>query len=93
VDRWDGDAPKAEIIALNEDSRQIFEGVTDSNLRFSITGVPPGTYRLFAWPGVDSVEYRSLGLLKRYEQDSIEVSLETGTPAGQVELKPIEKER
>lgn len=93
VGRWAGDAPKAEIIALNEDSRQIFEGVTDSNLRFSITGVPPGSYRLFAWPGVDSVEYRSLGLLKRYEQDSTEVSLESGAMAAQVELKPIEKER
>jgi hypothetical protein len=93
VDRWSGDAPKAEVLALNEDSGQIFEGLTDSNLRFSITGVPPGSYRLFAWPGVDSVEYRSLGLLKRYEQDSTQVSLENGAIAGQVELSPIENER
>jgi hypothetical protein len=93
VESWEGDFSKAEVIALNEDSWQIFEGVTDSNRRFSIPGVPPGSYRLYAWPGVDSVEYRSLGLLKRYEQDSSEVFLGTGAMTSNLELTPITKAR
>lgn len=93
VESWEGDFPKAEVIALNEDSSQIFEGVTDSNRRFSISGVPPGSYRLYAWPGVDSVEYRSLSLLKRYEQDSTEVSLANGGLTSNLELTPITKTR
>jgi hypothetical protein len=41
---------------------------SDSNGKFTITGVPPGDYKLFAWPaGVPSGSFYNATFMKRYE--------------------------
>ncbi len=91
VKQWENVALHAEVIALDEQTGQIYETVTDSERRFALTGLAPGAYRLYAWPGVDIVEYRNPNILKRYDQDSTSVSIEEGSVSSPVELDPISK--
>ena len=74
-----------------EDSGEIYRVTTDTQRNFSFAGVKPGTYRLFAWPGVDTVEYRNPLVLSKYNNDSTEVRVDQSVGSA-IELSPIEKE-
>ncbi len=93
VNAWDGNASKAEVVAQSEDSGEIYETTTDKQRRFSFNGLRPGSYQLYAWPGVDTVEYRNPKVLKRYNQDSTSAEVKGGVLGSSVTLTPIEKLR
>lgn len=93
VKEWEGSAVSAEVIAQSEDSGAIYKVTTDKQRNFSFAGVKPGEYRLFAWPGVDTIEYRNPLILRKYNNDSTEVRVDQGRIGSAIELSPIEKER
>lgn len=93
VTPWDSAPAHAQVVALNEQSGQIYATITDAERRFSFKGLAPGAYRLYAIPGLDAVEYRNPGVLKRYEEDSAEVSIDEDSIMNTVELSPIERQR
>ncbi len=92
VEEWEGSAVSAEVIAQSEDSGEIYKVITDKQRNFSFAGVKPGGYRLFAWPGVDTIAYRSPLVLRKYNNDSTEVRVDEDGISSAIELSPIEKE-
>lgn len=68
VKEWEGSAVSAEVIAQAEDSGEIYKVTTDKQRNFSFAGVKPGEYRLFAWPGVNTIEYRNPPRLEKVQQ-------------------------
>jgi hypothetical protein len=86
-----GGAVNAEVIAQSEESSQTYKVTTDSQRRFLFAGVKPGTYRLFAKPGIDTFEYRNPVILASYANDSTEVEVSSDTIASVIELTAIEK--
>jgi len=90
VKKWDGGDKSAEVIAQSEESGQIYKVTTDNERHFSFAGVKPGTYRLFAWPGVDAIAYRNPAALRKYKDDSTEVSVDQDGLISTIELSPIE---
>jgi len=93
VKEWEGSAVSAQVIARSEDSGEIYKVTTDKQRNFSFAGVKPGEYRLFAWPGVDTIEYRNPLVLGKYNNDSTEVRVDQDEIGSAIELSPIEKER
>jgi len=92
VQQWEGPAVSAEVIAQSEDSGEIYKVTTGKQRNFLFAGVKPGEYRLFAWPGIDTIEYRNPLVLKKYNDDSTEVRVDQDNLGGAIELSPIEKE-
>jgi hypothetical protein len=92
VKEWEGSAPRAEVVAQSEDSGEVYKVTTDKQRNFSFTGLKPGNYRLFAWPGVDTIEYRNSRILRKYDNDSTEVSIDEDSIASPIELSPIDQE-
>jgi hypothetical protein len=45
---------------------------------------------MFAWPGSDAVEYRNPVALRKYKDDSTEVSVDQDGLISTIELSPIE---
>jgi hypothetical protein len=93
VNEWKGSAVSAEVIAQSEDSGQIYKTTTDKQRNFSFAGVKPGEYRLFAWPGANTIEYRNPLVLRKYKDDSTEVWVDQDGIISAIELSPIETER
>lgn len=91
VKPWDALNQTAEVIAQSETSGQIYQVITDKFRQFALSGLAPGTYRLFAWPGTDQIEYRNPVALKRYEDDSTEINIQPGVLSNNIEIHPIEK--
>jgi len=90
VEEWDANAKAADVVAVSEETGRVYHVLTDSQRRFSIRGLRPGSYRLFAWPKSDMVPYRIASVRKKYQADSVEVNLEKGTIEEQVSLTPAE---
>ena len=93
VNPWNSGEAVADVVAESVESRAIYHSVTDSQHRFNIHGLPPGSYRLFAWPGPDEVPYRSENILKLYNRDGVEVSVQEGTMTAAITLTPLEVRR
>jgi uncharacterized protein (DUF2141 family) len=49
--------------------------ITDQNGRFTIKGIPPGEYRLYAWEDVESGAYADPEFLKPHESKSAKISV------------------
>lgn len=89
VAEWDGNG-KADVVAVSEETGRVYHVLTDSQRRFSIHGLRPGSYRLFAWPQSDMAPYRVASFRKRYQSDSVEVTVEQATVEQQVSLTAAE---
>lgn len=76
VGSWSADATVADIIAVSVSDGTLYHTLTDTQHHFSIRGLPSGSYRVFAFPGPDLIPFRDIQLLKKYKNDSVEVSIE-----------------
>jgi hypothetical protein len=60
----------------HRDRYELFRAVTtDQNGHFSIRGLPPGDYRIFAWETMEPYEYYDPDLLKRDEQRGLPLKI------------------
>lgn len=89
VTRWSSAAKSADVVAVSESTGIIYHTLTDAQRHFVINGLPPGSYRLFAWPGPNLVPYRIASMRRRYEYQASEVSLDQGAMSEPVSLTPI----
>ena len=65
---------------------------TDSTGRFSIRGITPGDYRIFAWEALDPFAYFDPDLLKQYEQKGRPVHIaESSKETVDVRMIPAEQ--
>jgi hypothetical protein len=64
------------------------KAVTDQSGRFSLRGLPPGEYTLYAWESLEGEEYYSPEFLKRYEGQGKTLRLNEGERKS-VQIKAI----
>ena len=93
VNPWSSGEAAADVVAESVGSNAIYHCLTDSQHQFTIRGLPPGSYRLFAWPGPDEVPYRNENSLRLYKQDGVEVSVQEGAMTAAITLTPLEVRR
>jgi len=84
-------APNAIVEAVPEEKyRKLPDhfaiGATDQNGRFTIRGLAPGNYLLYAWQNVDESVYRDPDFLKSQEANGLAAKVEENSHQ-QVELK------
>lgn len=85
-------APGAVVVLVPDERRRhrldLFKNVAaDQHGRFTIRGIAPGDYRLFAWLEVDSGAWQDPDFLKPFERDAAAVSLkENGRETVQLKL-------
>jgi hypothetical protein len=62
---------------------------TDGNGRFSLSGIPPGDYSLFAWEALQSFAYFDDDVLRQYEGAGTSVRIaESSAATVQVTIIP-----
>lgn len=61
---------------------------SDRNGRFSTPGIPPGTYRVFAWEDLDTAQRYDSDSLVQYQNQSVTVTVKENETA-QVTLRQI----
>ncbi len=87
----DHPVPNATVVAVPEEKyrklpKHFGIGSTDQHGRFTIRGLPPGNYALFAWQDLEEGVYRDADFLKSQETNGKAVKVEEGSHQ-QVELK------
>ncbi|MGB9198337.1 MAG: carboxypeptidase-like regulatory domain-containing protein, partial [Terriglobales bacterium] len=80
----DAPVPNAEVVAVPEAKyrnipERFGEGATDQFGRFTIRGLAPGSYTLFAWQDVGDDLYRDPDFLKSQEADGTTAKIEEGS--------------
>ena len=74
-----------------EESRYYKTTTTDQNGGFTLRGIPPGDYKLFAWEEIERGAYQDSAFLRRYEEQGELVEVEEGSRLS-VRLKIIPSE-
>jgi hypothetical protein len=68
------------VIVLIPDARdesvRYLSATSDESGGFTIKGIAPGAYRLFAWSELEGAPYRNTEFMKRYEESGIPISVE-----------------
>jgi hypothetical protein len=73
----------------HRDRFELFRAVTaDQNGRFTMRGVPPGDYKVFAWESIESYGYFDPELLRRDESKGQRVKIQDSDKAS-VSVKMI----
>ena len=72
------------------DRTELFKtGTTDQNGHFTIRGIPPGDYKLFAWEAIEQFSYFDSDVLRPFEQKGKPVSiLESSKVIAEVKVIP-----
>ena len=77
----------------DRDRRDLFRiAATDQNGHFTMNGLSPGVYKMFAWEELEPLAYFDLEILRRYELQAKSVTVsESSKPNVQVKVIPAEQ--
>jgi hypothetical protein len=82
VDARSQPVPSLQAVLIPDQDRSrtelIKSAVTDQNGRFTLRGVSPGNYKIFAWEGLESNAYFDPEVLRQYEQQGKAVRVGEG---------------
>jgi protocatechuate 3,4-dioxygenase beta subunit len=82
VGAQDKPAPGARVVLVPEANRRRPDlyriGESDAKGAFTLHGVPPGNYLLFAWERVESNAYLNAAFLSRFEDQGVSVRVASG---------------
>ncbi len=68
------------------------ESTTDQYGRFMLRGIPPGSYKLFAWEAVERGAYQDAAFLRPYEEHGEPMQVKEGARLSvQVQLIPAKE--
>jgi hypothetical protein len=90
VKGWEAGGAKSEVLARSNVSGQFYRANTDQQGNFTITGLGPGDYSLYAWHSLRGIEYANPVLLRRYALSRTDVSVTEGSVT-QVELELLDE--
>jgi hypothetical protein len=62
--------------------------VTDQEGRFTLSGITPGDYRIYAWEDIEPFSYYDANILRQYEQQGKLVRIQEAS-ADSVDVKII----
>ena len=91
-------APAALVVLVpdppNRDRDELYSSkLADELGRFSLLGLPPGDFKLFAWESGQGLDFKDPEFLKNYEDRGRRVHIETNQQQNvQLELIPAEEE-
>jgi hypothetical protein len=90
---WRGETVQGEVLVQSDESACFYTARSDVNGAFSVTGLAPGDYSVYAWHNLEQIEYANPRVLERYKGNSRSVSVGEGqTLAGvDVELLPDDR--
>jgi protocatechuate 3,4-dioxygenase beta subunit len=99
IDHVNDDHPVADatVVAVPEEKyRKLPDrfgiGSTDQHGHFTIRGVAPGSYTLYAWQDLEDGVYRDPDFLKSQEANGTAVKVEEGSQQVELKLSPVGEE-
>jgi hypothetical protein len=69
------DVPHYIVLAKSRKTGEDFVSIPDQFGNFSVRGLSPGYYDLYAWPASDYLDFANPEMLQKYENDKMEVSI------------------
>ncbi len=94
----DHPVPNATVVAVPEEKfRKIPDrfvtGSTDQHGHFTLRGIPPGSYTLYAWQDLEDGVYRDPSFLKSQERNGTTANVEEGSQQKiELKLSPVAEE-
>jgi hypothetical protein len=81
-----------QVVLIPDETRDRTElyknTTTDPSGHFTLRGIPPGNYKLFAWEAIEIYSYFDRDVLSKYESQGKQVKITEGTKE-MVEMKII----
>ncbi len=83
LDRESRPMANIQAVLIPEHSRERVDlyrtAISDRDGRFSMRGIPPGDYKLFAWEAIEEFAYFDSDFLRQFEQQGKRVSISEGS--------------
>jgi hypothetical protein len=87
--------PNATVALIPEGKRRqnralYFSAASDASGRFTIRGVPPGDYKLFAWESIPTFAYQNSAFIAKHEERGRAVHVgQGGTASAELQIIPV----
>jgi Carboxypeptidase regulatory-like domain len=91
--------PNATVVLIPEAKRRqnralYFSAASDASGRFTIRGVPPGDYKLFAWESIPTFAYQNPAFIAKHEERGRAVHVgQGGTSSAELQIIPVVEKR
>jgi hypothetical protein len=67
--------PQVAILAIPDGFAAAAPRIVSSGPQFSFSGLAPGSYHVYAFTGIDGLEYRNPEVMKKYDDQSVTIDL------------------
>lgn len=90
---WVGDVGPGLVLAKSEDSGCFYTGRAGVDGVFTVKGLPPGEYSVYAWESLEGIEYANRKNLERYADAAVHVFVTEAVVLGDLNLEIIPHDR
>jgi hypothetical protein len=73
--KTDGPAPHVYVLALPDFSSPVETPVIGSSGKFTVSGLAPGSYHVFAFASIDGLEFQNKEAMRKYDNQAVSVTL------------------